>query len=409
MASDFERVQPQQALTLVADAAALLHANGSSTSSTLVTVERLRRRLNLSAEVLLTWDQVQVTDRHGAPLLMRAARPVSVQMRRVSALMSAVEGAETASALREQLDRAAGSPGSPTWLFALAAGTGATSLAIIFGSTHIASWGLIFVAAGIGGLLRRWLARRFGVVTQVFAAALIGGLAGGLSIHLGLTSTARLVAVCPAMVLVPGPQILNGCLDLAQHRASLAVARLSDAALTVLGICAGLLFGLLVTGGSLPVSATTVPVGWWIDMLAAGVVAACYSIYFSMPYHLIGWSVLAGTLGHGVHWVTGSMWGWHTALAAFATCLVVSLIITPLSRRHYVPFTSAGFAAVVALVPGVYLFRCAAGMIDLATGADQSVLLGTVQDGATAFLIIAAMGIGLLVSPLVSGVPDTGP
>ena len=85
-------------------------------------------------------------------------------------------------------------------------------MALIFGAHHPPSVALVFAAAGAGG---RALAERTTAVTQTFAAALIGGLVGALAVHLGWTGTARLVAVCPGMVLVPGPQVLNGAIEIA--------------------------------------------------------------------------------------------------------------------------------------------------------------------------------------------------
>ena len=57
------------------------------------------------------------------------------------------------------------------------------------------------------------------------------------------------------------------------------------------------------------------------------------------------------------------------------------------------------FASVVSLIPGVYLFRMAAGLVDLVTlgpKASADVLLNTIADGATAMLITLAMAIGLI-------------
>ena len=40
-----------------------------------------------------------------------------------------------------------------------------------------------------------------------------------------------LIAVCPCMVLVPGPHILNGAIDLMRTRVALGIARLGYAGL----------------------------------------------------------------------------------------------------------------------------------------------------------------------------------
>ena len=66
------------------------------------------------------------------------------------------------------------------------------------------------------------------------------------------------------------------------------------------------------------------------------------------------------------------------------------------------PFAAIGFASVVSLMPGVFLFRMSSGLLQLANGANTTLpLLGaTVADGMIAFTIILAMSFGLIVPKL---------
>src|SRR5262249_18371251 len=123
-------------------------------------------------------------------------------------------------------------PPSPTWLFALACGAGAVALAVIFGVEHPSAAVLIFVSAALGGLLRRGLARlSANVFIQPFCAALFAGIVGAIAVRYDLSSSLRLVAVCPCMILVPGPHFLNGALDLIGGRIALGASRLIYAGL----------------------------------------------------------------------------------------------------------------------------------------------------------------------------------
>ena len=107
--------------------------------------------------------------------------------------------------------------------------------------------------------MRRWaacsdagLARvGVGILTQAFVAALIAGLIGVAAAHLDVDDALGLVVLCPAMVLVPGPHILNGALDLLALRVSLGIARLGYAALILAAIAAGLILGLAADGRSI--------------------------------------------------------------------------------------------------------------------------------------------------------------
>src|SRR5207244_6179767 len=132
---------------------------------------------------------------------------------------------------------------------------------------------------------------------QPLCAALLAGIIGAVAVRYELSSSLRLVAVCPCMILVPGPHLLNGMIDLSTARIHLGASRLVYAGLVILAISAGLLLGLGLLRVSLPVGEPGRAVALWVDMIAAGVAVAAYSIFFSTPLRMRTWPSALGLLG----------------------------------------------------------------------------------------------------------------
>jgi len=216
--------------------ARVLYINGQSTDETLSAAERLGGIFGLRSVMLPRWGelQLQAEDRHTRLCCLVAADPSGVNMDRVAATMRAMEdlhaGRLGPGQAMEAIRSISEAAPAPAWLFTIAAAVGAVALAVLFGVRHFPAGALIFASVATGAMVRRSLAHySSNIFLQPFCAALLAGIIGALAVRYQLSSALRLVAVCPCMVLVPGPAVLNGALDLIQSRIHLGAARLIHA------------------------------------------------------------------------------------------------------------------------------------------------------------------------------------
>jgi len=394
----------EAALKTSALAATLLFVHGQTTERTVIAAERLGRALGATVRVLPYWGALTV-ELDGAPVSQIVpAKPLGVDMGSVHAVTTVIDqvcdGKLPAEAAQAALELAGRVPPISTLRFTCFAAIGAASLGVIFGTLDATNLLLIAASAAIGALVRRWLA---GVshdpLIQPLCAALIAGVVAAAANRFQLSVATALVVFCPCMVLVPGPHILNGAIDLARTRIALGITRLAYAGLIVLLICAGSLFGYTAIGPQLVMAGSSPPEPLVFDVIAAGCAVASFGTFFSMPWRLLAFPIATGMLAHAARWAVISLAGGSAATGALVACMLVSVLTTPVVDRLHLPFAAVAFAAVVSLMPGFFLFDAATGLVELVSigpNAPPALLTGIVANGTTAFLIIMAMTFGLI-------------
>ena len=402
--SRYEHPTRVAALETVATAVTLLFNNGQTTERVVIAGERLGRALGVPLTVHPHWGELALQV-EGTPFSeMVPVKPLGVDMAKVLAVMTVVEqvcnGTLPVAAARSALAADGQMPPASTPRFALFAAVGAAALGVIFGALDVPSLILIALSAGIGALARRGLAKLGGnpFIQPLCAAAIAGAIAAAAN-RLHIAGAPSLVAFCPCMVLVPGPHILNGAIDLARTRITLGIARLTYAGLINLMICSGLLAGLAAGHTTLPMAGPSVFVPLAADVIAAGCAVAAFGTFFSMPWRLLPFPIAVGMLAHAVRWALISLAGANVAAGALAACILVGIIVTPVVDRLHLPFAALSFSAVVSMMPGIFLFRAASALVALIAagpGAPASLLTDIAANGGTAFLIILAMTVGLI-------------
>ncbi|OAE99716.1 hypothetical protein AYJ54_32900 [Bradyrhizobium centrolobii] len=393
----------EAALKTTALAATLLFAHGQTTERTVIAAERLGRALGITVRVLPYWGEITV-EIEGTPISQIVpAKPLGVDMGRVLAVTTVIDqvcdGTLPSDAAHSALISASRLPPASTARFTLFAALGAASLGVIFGALEATILLLIAASAAIGALARRWLSGfSANPLVQPLCAALIAGIVAAAAGRSGLPAIS-LVAFCPCMVLVPGPHILNGAIDLARTRMALGIARLAYAAVIVVLICAGLLCGFAAVGAELATTGSTRPVPLAVDVIAAGCAVASFGAFFSMPWLLLPFPIAVGMFAHAVRWALVVVAGESAATGTLVSCMLVGIIVTPVVDRLHLPFAALAFSAVVSMMPGFFLFNAAAGLVELVSigpSAPASLLTGIAANGVTAFLIIMAMTVGLI-------------
>ena len=402
-------------IKLVAQTAALLHTNGQTTYRVVTDTTRLGEALGLELQVLPQWDAIFIRYRpagaeHGSAWMQDvvSAQPTGVDMNKVALVTSWIDRiahqkdpskSEQLLSLRQELETIANQKPSSQARFVLMAGLGASALGVIFGVLNPVTLGLIFFAAALGAAMRRWLAHlTTNLFIQPFVAALIAGLVGGVAQHLFKSAELQFVDIAPCMILVPGAHILNASLDMARGRIGLGWSRLIYCALILMTICTGLLVGLSLVDASLAQGMPAVQVPLWLDIVSAGIAVAAFGAFFSLPWRMLVVPITVGMICHACRWWVLDQ-GQGVVAGAFVACLIAGTVTAVAARRLGLPFAALAFSAVVSMMPGIFVFKMASGLIDvyLAGGDATLPMLSSLFSHATAtFLIVMVMTFGLI-------------
>ena len=399
-------------------AGSLLYANGQTTRLVVTEMIRLAKAYGYEAEIQPQWDAIHCRFRPlGASQAWRFeminVRPTGVDMNKVTLTNRLIQRiAEHPEPIAQahvahhtgQLKRIASLKPCNTVRFVTMAGFGAVALGLIFGVTNASTIAFIFLAATIGATLRRVLPRLSdNLFVQAFVAAMVAGVVGGMAQRLFNGVFLQFAVIAPCMILVPGPHILNASLDLLRGRINLGISRMAYASMILLSICAGLLIGLLLVSSTLTEGMIPAKVPLWLDMVSAGVAIAAFGAFFSLTWAMLSAPILVGVFCHASHWWILQSGG-SVALATLVACLISGTVTTFLSRKMKLPFAALAFCTVVSMMPGIYVFKFASGVVDIylaGEAASLSMLNSVVSYGVGTLIIVMAMTFGLIVPKMV--------
>jgi len=161
-------------------------------------------------------------------------------------------GLDEATTRLEALERL--SPRHHRWVVVILFGLAASAIAWLLR----ADAGAIVVSgvsSALGLIARQELAGRPVILfAHPFGAGLIGAALGGLAIRHGWTETPGICMVVPALMLVPGPHLINGVYDVLENHVQPGVCRLGLAIGILIATALGVALGGFLTLGAAALS-----------------------------------------------------------------------------------------------------------------------------------------------------------
>jgi uncharacterized membrane protein YjjP (DUF1212 family) len=292
-------------------------------------------------------------------------------------------------------------PRHSRWLAALVLSLAAASLAGILGA-DVGAAATAAVAAGLGLLVRQELGRRHvSMLALPLTAAFIGAVLGGIAIRLGWTQSPELVLIVPALMVVPGPHLINSLLDLIDNYVPMSLSRLGLATGILLASALGIVLGIELTipDPSFPERAAGADhLNLVSDMALAGVATCGFAVFYNTPWRHVGLAAVGGMAGHGLRFLALDA-GCRLEAATFLGGLAVGAISACMARSIKAPVAVISFAGAVTMIPGLNLYRALAGALQLARpteATDSGLITRTLTNGFQGGLVVCGLAIGLI-------------
>jgi len=292
-------------------------------------------------------------------------------------------------------------PRHSQWLAALVLSAAAASLAGLLGA-DVSAAAVAGLATGLGLLARQELGRRhFSLLALPLTAAFIGALLGGLAIRLGWTRSPELVLIVPALMLVPGPHLINGMLDLIDNYLPMSLSRLGLATGILLASALGVVLGVELTlpAPCFPEQAASADhLNIVSDMALAGIVTCGFAVFYNTAWRQLWMAAVGGMAGHGLRFLALEAGCWLEA-ATFLGGVTVGAISAWMARSSKAPVAVIAFAGAVTMIPGLSLYRALGGALNLARQAewtDPGTVARTLGNAFQGFLVVSGLVLGLI-------------
>ena len=367
-------------------------------------VDRIARHVGIAVQPVVGYREVTLALGDGADIHVRAPE-LRINVAIIAGALRVIDelclnriGLDEATRRLEALERLA--PRHGRWVVAALFGLAASALAWLLR----ADWGAVAVcgvSSSAGLIARQELARQSVILfAHPFAAGLIGAALGGLAIRLGWTATPGFCLIVPALMLVPGPHLINSVYDLLDNQMQTAVCRLVLALGILIATALGVVLGGWLTLGAATLSTSpsaAMPLTLALDMGLAGVAACGFGAFYNSPWRVLWVSMLCGMIGHGVRYLF--LDHLSVEVSTLLACAAVGLIAGVAAARMRLEFSAVAFAGAVPMMPGVFIYQSIAGALRLSAAgmaADPETAAATLALSSKSVFVVGAMAIGLV-------------
>lgn len=395
----------------------LLEYNESTRAIDRALTQTARALTEDSCHVLVSYRGVAVS-LAGAGAVLEPVREIryntAVQARVHEILGRVCRGDLDAAGAVACLDRVeVGTPRHARWLAAVVLGAAAASLAALLGADTGAA-AVAGLATALGLLARQELGRRhYSLLALPLTAAFIGAVLGGLAIRLDWTRSPELAVIVPALMLVPGPHLINALFDLIDNYLPMSLSRLGLAAGILLASGVGVVLGVELTlpdpmadgqgaaGGQLNLAS---------DVVLAGVATCGFAVFYNTAWRQVWMAAVGGMAGHGLRFVALEA-GCPLEAATFLGGLAVGAIATWMARSSKTPVAVLAFAGAVTMIPGLSLYRALGGAVQLARlpdMADPALVARTIGNAVQGCVVVSGLVLGLILGARAVLVGESG-
>ena len=377
-----------------------------------IRTELIRRRISEVAKVLglnvlvaVGYRSVTIYTPEGSHVHAQAPEfriNIAVSSRVNRALDDLCVGRATLAEANARLEQAESGAGRHNrWLLAFIFGLAASALAGLFYADAPAV-AIIGVSSALGLLARQELAKRHVMLFALpFTAALIGSVLGGLLIRFGGTVTPGICLIVPALMLVPGPHLINAMYDIVENNIQTGLPRLMLACTILLAAAMGIFLG-----GWLTIGTSTVPpwhsrgteISLLLDVLLAGMASCGFAAFYNAPWRVMWTSIACGVVGHGIRYLCMQQ-GLALEVSTLFACMAIGIMASQMVSRVRVPFAAVAFAGAVPMMPGVLMFQGIGGAMEIALAgahATPELVASTLASMFKSAFVVGAMGLGLL-------------